>query len=120
VITWDGRLDNPAELISELRDSLTVNSIDVTIIAAAYEKWGANCFAKLIGDWALSIWNPRERSVLLAKDPIGTRAIFTTLSTTISLLGAPSSIRSSGLRAKPSKSAKSTSPAGSLCFRPWI
>ena len=76
VITWDGRLDNRADLISELRDSLTVNSTDVAIVAAAYEKWGANCFAKLIGDWALSIWNPRERSILLAKDPIGTKHLY--------------------------------------------
>jgi asparagine synthase (glutamine-hydrolysing) len=76
IITWDGRLDNRADLISELRDSLTVNSTDVAIVAAAYEKWGANCLGKLIGDWALSIWNPRERSVLLAKDPIGTRHLY--------------------------------------------
>ncbi len=73
VITWDGRLDNRADLISDLRDSLTVNSTDVAIVAAAYEQWGANCLGKLIGDWALSIWNPRERSVLLAKDAIGTK-----------------------------------------------
>ncbi len=76
VITWDGRLDNRAELISELRDSLTVNSADVAIVAAAYEKWGTNRLGKLIGDWALSIWNPRERSVLLAKDPIGTKYLY--------------------------------------------
>src|ERR1700722_9689451 len=43
VITWDGRLDNRAELIDELRDSLTVNSTDVAIVAASYEKCGANC-----------------------------------------------------------------------------
>ena len=76
VITWDGQLDNRAELISELRDSATVNSTDVDIVAAAYEEWGANCLGKLIGDWALSIWNPRERSVLLAKDPSGTRHLY--------------------------------------------
>ena len=76
VITWDGRLDNRTDLISELRDSLTVNSTDVAIVVAAYEKWGADCFAKLIGDWALSIWNPRELSVLLAKDPIGTKHLY--------------------------------------------
>src|SRR5438034_6295130 len=29
VITWDGRLDNRAELISELRNSLTISSTDV-------------------------------------------------------------------------------------------
>src|SRR5213592_4339518 len=50
VITWDGRLDNRAELISELRDSLTIASTDIAIVAAAYEKWGSDCFAKLIGD----------------------------------------------------------------------
>ena len=75
-ITWDGRLDNRAELISELRDSLTIDSTDVAIVATAYEKWGANCFAKLIGDWALSIWNPGNRSLILAKDPIGTRHLY--------------------------------------------
>jgi asparagine synthase (glutamine-hydrolysing) len=76
VITWDGRLDNRAELISELRESLTVNSTDVTVVTMAYERWGANCLGKLIGDWALSIWNPRERSVLLAKDAIGTKHLY--------------------------------------------
>jgi asparagine synthase (glutamine-hydrolysing) len=76
VVTWDGRLDNRAELVSELRNCLTINSTDAAIVAAAYEKWEANCLGKLIGDWALSIWNPRERSVLLAKDPIGTRHLY--------------------------------------------
>ena len=76
VITWDGRLDNRADLISELRGFLTINPTDVAIVTAAYEKWGTNFLGKLIGDWALSIWNPRERSVLLAKDPIGTKHLF--------------------------------------------
>src|SRR6266446_3946370 len=79
VITWDGRLDNRAELISELRDFLTISSTDVAIVAAAYEKWGTGCFAKLIGDWALSIWSPNNRSLLLAKDPIGTRHLYYTI-----------------------------------------
>jgi asparagine synthase (glutamine-hydrolysing) len=38
--------------------------------------WGTKCFARLIGDWALSVWDPRSRSVILAKDPIGTRHLF--------------------------------------------
>jgi len=76
VITWDGRLDNRAELISELREFLTISSTDIEIVAAAFERWGDRCFGKLIGDWALSIWNPRERSLLLAKDPIGTKHLY--------------------------------------------
>jgi len=76
VITWDGRLDNRADLIGELSDSLTNGSTDVAIVATAFDKWSANCFAKLIGDWALSIWNPGNRSLILAKDPIGTRHLY--------------------------------------------
>ena len=76
VITWDGRLDDRAELISELSDSLTNGSTDVAIVAMAFEKWGTNCFAKLTGEWAFSIWNPGNRSLILAKDPIGTRHLY--------------------------------------------
>jgi asparagine synthase (glutamine-hydrolysing) len=76
VITWDGRLDNRAELIRSLRDVLTISSTDVSIVAAAYEAWGTDCFAKLIGDWALSIWDANSRSLVLAKDTIGTRHLY--------------------------------------------
>jgi asparagine synthase (glutamine-hydrolysing) len=76
VITWDGRLDNRADLISDLRDFVSVNSTDLAIVSAAYDKWGANCLAKLVGDWALSIWNPAHHSLLLAKDPIGTKHLY--------------------------------------------
>jgi asparagine synthase (glutamine-hydrolysing) len=76
VITWDGRLDNRAEFIALLRDSLSQDSSDVSVVAAAYERWGTDCFAKLIGDWALSIWNPNECSVILAKDFLGTRHLY--------------------------------------------
>jgi len=76
VITWDGRLDNRADLISDLRAGLTTNSTDVDIVAAAYEECGVDCFAKLIGDWALSIWNPVNGSLTLAKDPIGSHHLY--------------------------------------------
>src|SRR5579864_996316 len=76
VMTWDGRLDNRSELIAELRDGLNINSTDIAIVATAYEKWGENCFCKLMGDWALSIWNPLQRSLILAKDFIGARHLY--------------------------------------------
>ena len=76
VITWDGRLDNRAELVNDLRDSVTSSSTDVAVVAAAYERWNANCFAKLIGDWAVSIWNPTQRLLILGKDPIGTHSLY--------------------------------------------
>jgi asparagine synthase (glutamine-hydrolysing) len=76
VITWDGRLDNRRELIHDLRDVLAIESTDVDIVAAAYERWGTDCFARLIGDWALVIWNSSARSVILAKDFAGIRHLF--------------------------------------------
>ena len=76
VITWDGRLDNRAELIGDLRYAVTPDSTDVAIVAAAYEQWDIACFSRLIGDWALSIWNPNNRSLVLAKDPIGIHHLY--------------------------------------------
>lgn len=76
VITWDGRLDNRSELIRELADALTTNSTDLEIAAAAYEEWGEKSFAKLLGDWALSLWNSATCSLILAKDVIGTRHLY--------------------------------------------
>src|SRR3984957_1843402 len=76
VITWDGRLDNRAELRSDLRDAATTDSTDVALVSAAYDKWSTDCFAKLVGDWALSIWNSNTHSLILAKDPIGTRHLY--------------------------------------------
>jgi asparagine synthase (glutamine-hydrolysing) len=76
ILTWDGRLDNRAELIDKLGELVTAHSTDVEIVSAAYEHWWDECFAMLIGDWALSIWNPHTRSLSLAKDPIGSRSLY--------------------------------------------
>jgi asparagine synthase (glutamine-hydrolysing) len=75
VLSWDGRLDNRADLIRQLGDVVTIGSTDVEIVAAACERW-SDCFAMLIGDWALSLWDPHTRSLILAKDPIGTRHLY--------------------------------------------
>jgi asparagine synthase (glutamine-hydrolysing) len=76
VVTWDGRLDNRDELIRALRGDLSGNPGDPQIVAAAYEKWKKHAFARLIGDWAISIWDPRDRSLVLARDFIGARPLF--------------------------------------------
>jgi asparagine synthase (glutamine-hydrolysing) len=76
VITWHGRLDNRAELVQSLHDGPSISSTDLAIVVAAYERWGNDCFAKLIGDWVLSVWNPRTRSLILANDPIGTHHLY--------------------------------------------
>lgn len=76
VICWDGRLDNRSELFHKLRGGLSSSSTDTSIVAAAYETWRTNGLGTLIGDWALSVWDPHSRALLLAKDVIGTRPLF--------------------------------------------
>src|SRR6266404_4846704 len=63
IITWDGRLDNRAELLPDLGETISVDSTDLEIVAAALELWGVDCFKRLIGDWALATWNPRTRAL---------------------------------------------------------
>lgn len=79
VITWDGRLDNRDQLIGMLDGAASTRSTDVFIISAAFERWGTGCISKLIGDWALSVWYPKDRELILAKDPIGTRHLYYTI-----------------------------------------
>jgi len=76
VITWDGRLDNREVLIDELGNKTTSESTDLEIVAASYDCWGVNALARLIGDWALSIWETRERSLMLATDFLGLRHLY--------------------------------------------
>ena len=79
VLTWDGRLDNREELANLLGSDLPTNSSDVAMVAAAFEKWNADAFSKLVGDWALSIWDVGNRCLILAKDFVGTRHLYYTI-----------------------------------------
>lgn len=76
VITWDGILDNREELCQQLDREILPDLTDLEIVGAAYERWATGSFARLIGDWAMSIWDPREKSLVLATDLVGTRHLY--------------------------------------------
>ncbi|MGA8429225.1 MAG: asparagine synthase-related protein [Candidatus Sulfotelmatobacter sp.] len=76
MVTWDGRLDNRNELILELRSELEGDPTDVAIVAAAFDRWESDCFRRLVGDWAVSIWKSQQRELLLAVDYMAIRHIF--------------------------------------------
>src|SRR5216684_426232 len=50
MITWDGRLDNREELIPELWADLVDDRTDVAFVACAFDRWGTDCFRRLVGD----------------------------------------------------------------------
>jgi asparagine synthase (glutamine-hydrolysing) len=76
VVTWDGRLDNREELIAELRSHLESQPTDVAIVAAAFDHWETGCFRRMIGDFAVSIWRPKEHELIFAADYMAIRHIF--------------------------------------------
>jgi asparagine synthase (glutamine-hydrolysing) len=76
VITWDGRLDNRDELVPQLYDTQQDDGTDVAIVAAAFDHWGTDSFVKLIGDWAITVWDPHNRELILARDYIGIKHLF--------------------------------------------
>jgi asparagine synthase (glutamine-hydrolysing) len=76
ILAWDGRLDNREEMISLLRQELDGDRTDVAIAMAAYLKFGSDFLPRLIGDFALSLWEPRTRTLLLARDAVGPRPLY--------------------------------------------
>ncbi len=76
VLAWDGRLDNRSEMIRLLRDQLFDDESDAALVVASYRKWGINFLSKLIGDFALALWEPTTRTLFLARDHAGPRPLF--------------------------------------------
>lgn len=76
VLTWDGRLDNRDELALELHSYLDADPTDVALVAAAFDHWEIDCFRRIIGDWALSIWRPKQSKLFLGVDYMAVRHIF--------------------------------------------
>ena len=49
---------------------------DVERILRAYETWGEDCVAHLIGDFAFAIWDKRKRRLFCARDHFGVKPFF--------------------------------------------
>ncbi len=76
VLCWDGRLDNRRELIPELKDYDLADLTDVAIVLAAFRKWNQDFVPRLIGDFALSLWDNHGQTLFLARDPAGARPLY--------------------------------------------
>jgi asparagine synthase (glutamine-hydrolysing) len=76
LVIWDGRLDNRDELISQVGAPLRNDSTDLAIFSAAFDSWNTDCFSRLTGDWAATIWDSIDRTLILARDYVGIRHLF--------------------------------------------
>ncbi|MFQ5656812.1 MAG: asparagine synthase-related protein [Candidatus Methylomirabilales bacterium] len=77
-LVFDGRLDNREELLARLRDSYWVSSSspDPDLVLAAYEAFGDRFPEQLVGDFALGLFDPNRRQLLLTRDAIGIRPLY--------------------------------------------
>jgi asparagine synthase (glutamine-hydrolysing) len=51
-------------------------SSDLDLLLASYLRWGPDCVAHLIGDYAFAIWDRVDRRLFAARDPMGMRPLF--------------------------------------------
>ena len=77
-LTLDGRIDNRNDLKSDLlaRGFRLRSQADAEFVLRAYECWGEDCAAKLIGDFAFAIWDERHRRLFCARDFIGIKPFY--------------------------------------------
>jgi asparagine synthase (glutamine-hydrolysing) len=75
----DVRLDNRDDLLARLPGLLPLDHASVSdgdLILAAYDAWGVEALPRLLGDFALVLWDPRQQRLLCARDTSGQRPLF--------------------------------------------
>lgn len=75
-IVADIRLDNRVELLAALPDPPISSASDAELVLRAYETWGADAAARLVGDFAFVVWDPRSQRLICARDGTGQRTLF--------------------------------------------
>lgn len=74
LIAADARLDDRAALARTL--NLREVEPDVVLIAAAYRRWGSECVAHLLGDFAFAAWEPERQKLFCARDHFGVKPFY--------------------------------------------
>ena len=78
VVTADARLDNRADLIPAfgLAHRAADGISDGELILRAWERWGEECPAHLLGDFTFALWDARRRVLFCARDPAGVKPLY--------------------------------------------
>jgi asparagine synthase (glutamine-hydrolysing) len=79
VIAFDGRIDNRGELLAALKPQLADKCWPVSpeeIALAAYERWGLECPARLVGDFAFALWDGKKHRLVCARDHFGVKPFY--------------------------------------------
>jgi asparagine synthase (glutamine-hydrolysing) len=77
-IVYNGELFNYIELRQELEKlgCEFFTSTDTEVVVQAYAQYGTACLNKFNGQFAIAIWDNKEKSLFLARDRVGIRPLF--------------------------------------------
>lgn len=78
VLSFCGEVYNFQELRGELtaRGHVFGTRSDTEVVLASYAEWGAGFPGHLRGMFAVAIWDPRRRELLLARDRLGVKPLY--------------------------------------------
>lgn len=79
-LTFNGEVYNYIELRGELETAGCTfrTSCDTEVLLAAYRYWGEACFERLVGFWALALYDSARGGVLLSRDRMGKAPLYVT------------------------------------------
>jgi asparagine synthase (glutamine-hydrolysing) len=88
-VVFNGEIFNHPELREELErlGHRYATNCDTETILHAYEEYGPDCLSRFNGQFALAIWDTRERALFMARDRLGVRPIFYTVNDGVLVFG---------------------------------
>jgi len=77
-LVFDGRIDNGADLRPQLIAAGLEprTDTDAELVLRSYQCWGEEFAAKLIGDFAIVVWDSQRSSLVAARDPSGMKPFY--------------------------------------------
>jgi asparagine synthase (glutamine-hydrolysing) len=79
-LTFNGEIFNYIEVREQLRGlgHRFRTESDTEVVLRAWQQWGRGCFSRFNGQWALALWDRRERRLVLSRDRLGIRPLYYT------------------------------------------
>jgi asparagine synthase (glutamine-hydrolysing) len=73
-VVMDARLDNASGIAK--RVASRNGAANQALLFDAYQLWGASCAQRLLGDFAIAIWDERWQQLVCMRDQFGARPLF--------------------------------------------